>query len=312
MNNTVTIASYNCRGFKSSVEEIKSLCSHSDIVCLQETMLSNIDLPLLNQVHKDFFAKGLSAMDMEDGVLSGRPHGGLAILWRKSLTTSFKTVDMGDNRLLGLEVYFGSKKLLFINVYLPWCTTKHLDEFLHYLSQIDAFISTADTPYVYTLGDFNADPCMDTEGHISHLFGRELFHFCQKESLIISDFEHLANSDTFTCLSDSHKTTSWLDHLVCTASAHALVNSVSVQYGTVTSDHCPLSISIDLPEGCELQPPPPEGNALPACRIQWDNLTPEDIACYKQHSKDTLSAIAFNHDLAWCSHVHCQDTVIHL
>ena len=52
---------------------------------LQETWLTHDELPLLRQIHADFDASGVSAMDTGDSILVGRPYGGVAILWRKQL-----------------------------------------------------------------------------------------------------------------------------------------------------------------------------------------------------------------------------------
>ena len=68
------------------IEEVKELCDQNDIVLLQETWLSERDLYILNQLHCDYYGRGVSAFRTEDGVLTGRPHGDIAILWRKLLS----------------------------------------------------------------------------------------------------------------------------------------------------------------------------------------------------------------------------------
>ena len=59
----------------------------------------------------------------------------------------------------------------------------------------------------YVMGDFNSD---FTRGD---LFGDEFMQICNEHSLYIADKELLPNS-TFTCISNAHGTTSWLDHCV--------------------------------------------------------------------------------------------------
>ena len=77
------IASFNCHSFKNSINEIQDLCKTGDLVFLQETWLSKVELSLLNDVDVNFHGIGNSAFNSYDALLSGRPYGGLAILWRK-------------------------------------------------------------------------------------------------------------------------------------------------------------------------------------------------------------------------------------
>ena len=68
---------------------------------------------------------------------------------------------------------------------------------------------------------------------------KELTKLCNDNSLSISD-ELLLPSDTFTFVSSSHASTSWLDHVLSTSTGHALVQSIHVKSDYVTSDHLPL------------------------------------------------------------------------
>lgn len=55
----------------------------TDILCIQETMLPKQDRHKLNSVHDDFCGAGESTTDLSMGIVCGRIHGGVAILWRK-------------------------------------------------------------------------------------------------------------------------------------------------------------------------------------------------------------------------------------
>jgi exonuclease III len=297
----IDIASFTCKNFKSSIGEIRSLCQENDIVLLQETWLSKADLPLLSHVHPDFHAKGISAMDLEKGVLSGRPHDGLAILWRKSLTKFFKSISYDDSRIMGIELGFGGKKMLLVNVYLPYCCAENHEEFSHYLAKLDAIISAACTPFLYIMGDFNADLAQKL-----HHFGRELVEFCREENIVVSDYE-LLSGHIYTYLSDAHRCTSWLDHLICTRNAHSLISSMHVRYDIVSSDHLPLCAQINLPPECNKAAPPTEGTPGSYWSVQWDQLAPEQLENYRLNTKKTLASVKFVHDLAWCDNTNCQD-----
>ena len=46
-------------------------------------------------------------MSLDDRLITGRPHGGMSVLWKKSLSNSIRTIqydDNRDNRILGIEI----------------------------------------------------------------------------------------------------------------------------------------------------------------------------------------------------------------
>ena len=94
------------------------------------------------------------------------------------------------------------------------------------------------TPYVFILGDYNAD--IQSES----VFGSEFINFCDTNSLYFID-RSLPVPDTFTFVGQLHVPTSWLDHCISTTSCKSLVSNVSVIYITICSDHFPLCVDID-------------------------------------------------------------------
>ena len=79
------IVSFNCRGLSSYLFKIQNLCKTHDVILLQETWLANQQLHFLSSIYDDFLFVGTFCMDLEDRVMTGRPHGGTVVLWRKSL-----------------------------------------------------------------------------------------------------------------------------------------------------------------------------------------------------------------------------------
>ena len=66
---------------------------------------------------------------------------------------------------------------------------------------------------------------------------------CNEHSLSIADKELLPDS-TFTCISNSHGTTSWLDHCVTSVTGLDNIESVTVIDNYVCSDHLPLKVVV--------------------------------------------------------------------
>ena len=131
---TIKIACYNCKGLRSSVHEVKSIRETHDIMFLQETWLMPHNLCTLHSIHDSFYGDGVSAVHTENGILVGRPYGGVAILWRKSLNICVKIIkDKNDNRLMGIIIKRGDTTCNILNVYLPTESAYTMPGFTHYL-----------------------------------------------------------------------------------------------------------------------------------------------------------------------------------
>ena len=46
----------------------------------------------------------MSGMDSENHLLTGRPFGGIGILWKKSISKFVKAITFDDSRLLGVQI----------------------------------------------------------------------------------------------------------------------------------------------------------------------------------------------------------------
>ena len=77
------------------------------------------------------------------------------------------------------------------------------------------------------------------------MFGIILKDFCNDFSFSIVDKGYLP-AETYTYVSSAWGTTSWLDHVICTADARGCVTDMTVLYDCICSDHHPLLFSIDF------------------------------------------------------------------
>ena len=113
-----------------------------------------------------------------------------------------------------LELRCGEQTLLFVNVYMPYCSDDNHLDFMFYLGKINSVLSDSNTPYVFIHGVFNANICT-TETERRHKFGMELKKFCINESLFLSDVL-FCSDNSYTYYSEAHQSVSWLDHIICT------------------------------------------------------------------------------------------------
>ena len=239
----LNVTSFNCHGIGTSIETIRQLTTEFEIVFLEETWIYPDEFAIVSQISDEMQSFSLSSMSLDEKLLSGRPHGGLSVMWKKSLSNLIKIMQFDDSRILGIELQSNNFTLLFLTVYLPYECDKFYDDYCFYLSKLQCIIDSANTPYVFILGDFNAD-IQNTS-----IFGAELLDFCDNNTLCFLDKEFLS-PDSFTNISQAHGTTSWLDHCITTTSGKSITSGVSIIDNIVCSDHFPLCIDLV----CDINP----------------------------------------------------------
>ena len=96
-------------------------------------------------------------MDIESGVLVGRPHGGIGALWWKSLACSVKPVLYDVFHLMALEIKSDTPNILLVNICMPGSSYENREKFRYYLTKLDRIVMASDTSHCMIMGDFNAD-----------------------------------------------------------------------------------------------------------------------------------------------------------
>lgn len=297
---SVRISSFNIKNVKSSYPELAQLCDSCDVILLQETWLADDELQYLNSFDKRFYAKSLSSMNSENGIVRGRPYGGISILWKKSLGNQCNIQLYDDTRLMGLEICGHNVNLLIINVYMPCDYGNNLNEYNNYLSKVSNVIDSYNSPYVYVVGDFNAH--LKSNGSDNSRFGVELSDFCENESLVISDFDFLSNNSCVSTFSNvANNCQRWLDHVVSTVSAHSLIEDIKVLDDFVTSDHVPICVDINISHSkvCIAD------TINEVHHIDWNSLSDKDVTDYTDRCSHALEHLIYS-DAISCNHTNCQ------
>ena len=117
-------------------EYTRKLLSQCDVLFLQEHLLADSQLFELGSINKNFLYHGVCGFDSTE-VLSGRPYGGCAILWRADWSARAEIVDSGSRRMCVVRLCTNNWKVLLINVYMPYeDNDERTDEFCELLSKI--------------------------------------------------------------------------------------------------------------------------------------------------------------------------------
>ena len=294
------VCSFNTYGIKSSSETIQQqLCAQNDLILIQESWLYPDQLSYVSNLCEEFSSFSLSSMSTENKLIRGRPHGGISIMWRKTLSRGVKIIQYDDERILGIELKTSDFIILILCIYMPYECNEFYDDFCFYLDKVKCIIESANTPYVFVMGDFNADI------KSSSIFGSELIEFCNMNDLCFIDKSMLL-SDTFTYVSQSHNTTSWLDHCITTGAGKSIVTRMDIVDNIVCSDHLPLCMEIK----CDI---------MPICNstftkesrdvCKWNLAGEKEKLMYKSYTNELFSHINIPVDALLCTNVHCKEHV---
>ena len=293
----VQFVSYNCNSVRNNSEIVKAILKNSDILFLQELMLSKSDLPLLHDFDDDFRNVAFVRDRESEGINEGRPTRGVAIFYRKELA-SFITPVLVDDSVIGIVLEYNNHKFLFMNVYLP-CDLQNsdaLDKYRNALASLQAIVREQNINDVVIVGDMNADP-------FKGRFWKELSFFCKSLSLSVLD-EHLPG-DSFTYLCPAKNSTSWLDHILGTVSVAKQISNVHIDHGIAIFDHFPVCFDFSFPQ---------EHNH---CRddvvstgefVNWNRISSLDEDDIKNGiDKCILSRNMLDHEVFRCTNVNCKE-----
>ena len=117
---------------------------------------------------------------------------------------------------------------------------RYEEEYLTKLGQLSAVIDDIDTTCITVVGDFSANAA-----GADSCFWNHLRQFCLDNNLTISTVSMLPG-DSFTYVSDSWYTVSWLDHCICTADADKIIANVDIWYDYAITDHIPFHVACDI------------------------------------------------------------------
>jgi len=237
------IVSYNCRSVKNSVGTVKALCQTNDIILIQEHWLMSDELIYLSTIDPEFVFFGSSAVDINSALLCGRPYGGTVILCRLNIADNVKLVKCNNPHITAVELTVSLNESLFTillaSIYMP----------------VDVCGGQTDEDFEFVCGYLKA---LIVESHVSgYKLARDLnFHFkSPRHKTVMKAFddhhvvlvdEYALDASSFTYASDSHNTTSWIDHVLTNQWLLSFVSNMSVLYEIVSSDHRPLCFSLAI------------------------------------------------------------------
>ena len=150
------ITSFNCRGLKSSSDDLK-LFKSTDILAIQEHWLNPAEFWLFNQVGSNVSFSAVSPME-RNKIYSGRPFGGVALLWHNDLQEMVQ-IKSGSSRIAAAVLSQVGRRVLIVSIYMPvdYGDPESFAEFMEQLGDLDGILSSVSFNSCICIGDFNAD-----------------------------------------------------------------------------------------------------------------------------------------------------------
>ena len=241
---------------------------------------------------------GVSPVDESRQIITGRKYGGTAIMWKKSLNEHIEPLQLEDDIdwMTGIYLNAENRKLLILNVYMPYERPNFECVYLDYLAKVYAVVQNAETPSVFITGDFNADISKRS------LFGPLLKQFVSDINFILLD-EQFLPEDSFTFVSSAWGTTSWLDHFLCSQDAFDCVKGINILDDAVGSDHKPLICEVEY----NMLPKILSETTTPRKNVNWKNVTQEQINRYQSYCMDFSTTVDSPHTTVACNNLVCKD-----
>jgi len=294
----ISVTSYNCRGYNDLKNiYIKTLLPKASVLFLQEHWLSERQLCKLGDIDSNYLFSAVSGFDSSD-VLSGRPYGGCAILWRSDISAEVKIIDTSSRRVCAIRMTTAQLRLLLISVYMPFeGDDRKTDEFADQLSIIEGIISSNPDCHVVVGGDFNVD-LSRTWTHTAMLES-----FCTNLNLIVAlrhekchiDYSYQFNMCRFNVL----------DHFLLSSNLYnKSIDELCVLHDADNlSDHEPIVLQLLLDTRCvdfvdKVHTP---------C-VSWAKATANDLLYYRTVLNQTLQNVHLPTDALLCNDMNCSST----
>ena len=301
-----TVMSYNSSGFSShTINFIQMLLlAHGvHIFAIQEHWLLEQNLFKIDQCF-DKFEK--FSMPASKTFIKGRASGGIAILFRKSLSPFVKRIYCPNSkRVQGLQVKNGNLSYVFINCYFPTdpqLASADVSEILHCLQDVQYIMDNADKNSKFIMmGDLNSDfsrnsnfvnfvKAFISSNDMHTVWSKFECDYTYSFSKIVNGLQRSFFSRIYHfCLSPDLMT-----DCIMASPVHSVDN---------ISNHAPIIMSVK----CKLDGVvEPETNCSIPSHPLWKKATPENLNSYVSSLEDNLRDIHIPHHAINCTDVHCK------
>ena len=291
------IISYNIQSFgKDKYKTVQDLLEVCDLLLLQEVWKFEHEFNnIIKSDFQGFECVFTSPMD-EKVPLTGRPYGGVGILYRANSNFTVEKIVCISTRLCIIKINTDKSSLMLFNVYMPydtWRPGEEMDEFNEVLGEIKTIISNYSPQNVIIAGDLNVDMSRD------NLHARALESFVTNENLYMCIDNSVAVVPYTRCLNQSFST---IDHYIVSNNLSKDIYKYETMFmHNDFSDHFPLYLELKLEVSYVNVP-----NVNVQSKTNWHKSNGDNIHNYKKYIENELINIKFDHDAITCRNLDCK------
>ena len=267
---------------------------------LQETWHLSNTASHLNNASADYLFKETSGVDSSARILAGRPYGGLAIFYKRSLADKIEQIQCNNKRICAIRYNCdGHSPLLLINVYMPCDNQSSSSLNLTYADTITDVesILTEHTGDVCIAGDWNTDTSRNSAQSVC------FNSFIERYDLKLC-WDHVLAKRQPTYLSEIIDASSCIDHFIMNVSLFDNIIDCSVNSDPLNpSDHRAISLQIEyvpISYNTHVYEHYKRG-------ISWHKVNSDHIAEYKNHMDSALDIIELDQGSISCNDPLCSD-----
>ena len=302
MAHKLTLITYNCQ----CANDLKlpffiELVQDCDFLLIQEHGLSKSQLNWFDKIGTDISSHCVCAMD-ERVMLTGRPYGGCAILWKNDLNINVEPIGSDSSRLVAVVVELDNKeRLLLVCVYMP-CDDRrllgNLKEYESLLNDMEELIESVDVDYVCIGGDWNTDHNRDTHQTKSFL------EFLTRCSLGLCSVDPICTIDSTFC-SKSSGAKSFIDHFCVTDNLLLALHLYDIFDGVNNkSDHVAVKCTVHIKI---VQHQEKDAGNDQNYTVNWKFATAQDIDIFSQIVDEKLNGLDVSCEVLQCTDFSCQN-----
>ena len=233
---------FNCCSLQKNIDIVRDLTNNKyDIILIQETFITEDKIGMLDSINERYGCIGVPTIYSEKVLTSstGRPEGGMTIMWRTASKLKFKKIIFKNNFMI-FNFTAGNTSIVIVNVYMnsDLGDVDTLNKCLKTLLNLEDILKGTAFDSMYFVGDFNADP---TSGRA----WRNLTNFIERNSLRCFDVEALPPG-SHTLVGCSNSATRWLYHVVGGQVPVSQIIKIRILYGLIGSDHLPMEFYLKI------------------------------------------------------------------
>ena len=254
-NSGLNIATFNLHGFKRNWSYLQELTVSNDIIFVQEHWLLTSNMNCCKKLILIFlvFAKSLMNERSREGLLNGRPFGGVAVFIRKTVShiVNFCNSDQ-DGKVICVKILNDGLSVLVFGCYFP-CndhSSTYLDKLSRVLGYIDSVAACNPGFRVCILGDLNFE-CVHSNP------GFAVFNELASDYSLVSCDDLCTNDIDFTYHHKTLNQKSFIDHVFIGPDLKSRIDRFTILDESLNlSDHLPVVFHIAFSEvNCTVSEP---------------------------------------------------------